>query len=159
MGQVQSTADHARAIRAALKRQGWNARQISVKTKYYSGGSSITVTIKDQAIPLQPVEQVANAHESITRCEITGEILSGGNRYVHVSYDSAAVQVRAARYRPAVEAAVQAIEGSSLVPIAGTPYLVGRDEHGRLTLWSDTYLMMDQTANGIAQAIAHRLHE
>jgi hypothetical protein len=90
MSASKSTAEHAQDLRAAFKSKGWNARKVSVRVEYYSCGSSIHVTIRDLSIPLADVEAIASSAESISRCSTTGEILSGGNTFVHVKYDSRA---------------------------------------------------------------------
>lgn len=81
------TTERAAEIRKELKAKGWNTRQVSVRTHLYSMGSSIYVTIKNPAIPLNEVKAIANAHERIDRDQF-GDILSGGNRFVFVKYDN-----------------------------------------------------------------------
>ena len=131
---TRNTTDRAAQIRQALKtRHGWTSRDVSVRADYYSMGSSIHVTIKNADVTLAAVKAVAEAHESISRCELTGEILSGGNRYVHVSYARAAADVLRARMIGVVEqaAAVLATAGeNTLIDLEGTPYLLGRGRHG-----------------------------
>ena len=151
----KSTTDRAKEIRDTLKRKyGWTSRQVSVRREYFSMGSSIDVVIKDPTIPIKPVEEIANAHEDISRDEYTGEILSGGNRYVHVAYDSDALRSRASAYLPGVEAALAQANGSSLIPVEGTKYMVGRDQFDRPTLWGDTFLHTGYDAQSIANHIA-----
>lgn len=87
-----TTTEAAATIRAALKARGWNARKVSVRASSYSTGSSIRVEIKSADVPLSIVEAIANGEEQIDRCGITGEILSGGNRFVTVQYDPAALR-------------------------------------------------------------------
>jgi hypothetical protein len=150
-----TTTEHAKQIRETLKkRNGWTGRQVSVRAEYFSMGSSITVTIKDPTVPLGPVKEIAETAERISRCEITGEILSGGNRYVSVSYDHEALKVRSAAYLPAVEAALAKVQESSLIDVEGTSYMVGRDHFGRPTLWSDSLIHTGYDAESIAQQIA-----
>lgn len=45
------------------------------------------ITIKDLAIDIKEIEQLAKGYESYERDEFTGEILSGGNTFVFVNYD------------------------------------------------------------------------
>lgn len=131
-----NTTERAKEIRKALKEHGWNARKVSVRSDYFSMGSEIRVVIKDPAVDLETVEKIANEHESISRCEITGEILSGGNRYVSVRYSEEALESRKAPHRDAVQAAADKTDPSSneLHKVEGTDFLVGRDNH-LLTLW------------------------
>src|SRR3972149_5470657 len=80
------TTKAASEIRAALKAaHGWTSKQVSVRNESYSMGSSVHVVIKDAEVALREVSRIATAHENIYRDD-SGEILSGGNSYVHVSY-------------------------------------------------------------------------
>jgi len=88
--------DAAAEIRKQLKAHGWAGRQVSVRC----GGSSVTVTIKDPRVPMSVVEPIARSCERISRCEMTGEILSGGNIYISVSYDYDVVKAKAAEVEP-----------------------------------------------------------
>jgi hypothetical protein len=151
---TKTTTDHAAEIRAELKRaHGWTSRQVSVRAEYFSMGSSIDIVVKDPAVPLPTVKAIAARAESIRRCEITGEILSGGNRYVSVTYSHAALDAIATRYTDAVQRAVDAVEiGSNrLQPVEGTPFLVGRPHSYPITLWE--YRCEAHTVKGIAEAI------
>ena len=151
-----TTTDYAAEIRATLKaRHGWNARQVSVRASYYSMGSSIDVTIKDPAISLPTVKAIAEGAEHIRRCEATGEILGGGNRYVSVRYSHEAQEILGRRYADAVQRAVNGLEpgGSSLHPVDGTPFLVGLPYAGRISLWEDGYLSDGYSVDSIAQTI------
>jgi hypothetical protein len=100
----KSVAEAAAEIRAALKAKGWNSRVVSVRSESYSMGSSINIEIKSLAVSKAEVEEVANKQESIRYCEYSGEILSGGNRYVHVRYSHQAIEAAAAPWIPQFEA-------------------------------------------------------
>jgi len=65
-------------IRGAVPELGH--RDLSVR---YDG--SYRVDVK-KVVPLSKVEAVANKQESYSRCEASGEILSGGNTFVFVNY-------------------------------------------------------------------------
>jgi len=89
---MSNTAQAAAEIRTTLKREhGWSSRQVSVKSDLYANGSSIRIVIKDAAVPSTTVERVAKAHEHVRYCEMSGEILSGGNLFVDVSYAASAL--------------------------------------------------------------------
>ena len=70
------------AIRQALKEHGYNNRKVGVRYDGYA----IWLTIKDLAIDIKEIEQLAKGYESQERDEFTGEILSGGNTFVFVNY-------------------------------------------------------------------------
>lgn len=138
-----TTTEEAAKVRARLKRErGWSSRQVSVRARSFSLGSSIEVEVKDPAVPLATVKAIAEEAERIHRCEITGEILGGGNRYVSVRYSREALEVIGRRYADAVQRAVNLVEPGSnvLQPVEGTPFLVGRPHEYRITLWEDSYL-------------------
>lgn len=81
-----SCTEAAALIRAALKARGWSSRKVSVRAESYSMGSSLHVVIKDASVPLLEVKAIAEEHERISYDSCSGEILSGGNRFVNVSY-------------------------------------------------------------------------
>jgi len=165
MSAYVTTTDRAAIIRAALKAKGWNARKVSVRADYYSMGSSLHVTIKDADVPLAVVEAIANEHESIDRDQF-GDILSGGNRFVHVRYSSEANAVLTARYLPVVAAAAAEVDASvddrRLFPIDGTEYLVGRgyNNYG-YSLWHSGrgHVQTANTPDYLASVLAVRLQE
>ena len=137
-----STTDRAAQIRAAFKAKGWTSRDISVRAEYYSMGSSIHVVIKNPDVPFEPVERAANEHERIDRCEYSGEILSGGNRFVHVSYSTEARAILTARYADVVNLAKAELDArpdsNCLIPIGSTTYMLGRGNNGwGYSLWGD----------------------
>jgi hypothetical protein len=72
-------------IRKSLKELGYNSRKVSVRED--SGGLSwcIRITIKDENVDEQAVKEIAQKAKKIDRCEVTGEILGGGNTYVFVT--------------------------------------------------------------------------
>ncbi len=77
-----SDKEHAQQIRNELKAAGYKASQFSITSK-----NSISIRIKDLTVNRHEVERIAYGHESISRDERTGDILSGGNRYVFVDFD------------------------------------------------------------------------
>lgn len=135
---MSSTKEKAARIRAEFKRAGFSGRQISVRTDFYSMGSSINVWLKTAAASYAWVTKVANSAEKISRCKITGDILSGGNCYVHVSHESEAVALLARRHIEALRVAVDKLpEGSSRIERVGeTGHGVSRDGYG-YSLWID----------------------
>ena len=155
-GVTMTTTDHAARIRADLKRlHGWTSRQVSVRAEYFSLGSSIEIVIKDPAIPRKAVKAIAEPAERLHRCEITGEILGGGNRYLSVRYSNEAQAIHGRRYADAVQRAVNLLEpgSSSLVPVEGTTFLVGLPNAGRISLWEDSYITDGYTVDAVAQYI------
>jgi hypothetical protein len=136
-----TTAERSKLIRADLKRRaGLTARDVSVVSHVYSGGSSIRLSVKNANVSTRFVQSIAEAHESIRRDHF-GDILEGGNRFVFVTYGDKARTAFRLRYGSAVQAAILARDGesdTSLIPIGDTGYLVGLSQMGRLTLWHPT---------------------
>lgn len=70
----------AKQIRAELKEK-FPTVKFSVRSSNYSMGCSINVKWTDLPT-VEAVEEVTNKFRDVSRCEFTGEILSGGNMYV-----------------------------------------------------------------------------
>lgn len=75
---------NGRTIKAELKKAGVNTSLLSVTTPR----CNIDIRVKSSEQPLEPILAVVGKYERIHRCEYTGEILNGGNTFVHVRYDS-----------------------------------------------------------------------
>lgn len=126
------TTERAAMIRAELKaKHKWSGRDVSVKADHFSMGSAIRISIKNPAVPLQAVKDIALEHESISRDD-SGEILSGGNRYVDIGYSSEAREALAAQHLPAVQAAAEKLQAEPgyLFPVEGSGFLLGAGHHG-----------------------------
>lgn len=91
-----ATPKPADAIRAALKAKGISRKQVSVRHDHYSMGSTIRVKVLDPSVRLSVVRDIANEHQRVRYCEYSGEILSGGNRFVDVEYAAEALAPLAA---------------------------------------------------------------
>ncbi len=77
------STDTVKNVRAAVKALGYNSRQVSVRK---STTGSVRVGIKSCGINRHRVEAAVNGFERVSYCERSGEILSGGNVFVTVSY-------------------------------------------------------------------------
>lgn len=159
---MATTTDRAAEIRAELKARGWSSRAVSVKSDYFAGGSSIDVRIKDGSVPIAVVRSIAEAHERIDRCAITGDILSGCNRYVSVSYTGEALAAIAAPLVPQVTAALASLKagGTTHAEIPGTDCTVSPDGTGwGVAVWGPDRRIgsFDRNdAQGVAACIALR---
>lgn len=113
MGTKYTTAsEDAARIRKTLKAANIaNARQVSVRSKSYSMGSSLDVSINDHTVDIKEVRTIAQSSEHVRRCEFSGEILSGGNRFLTVSYSTAAAEAFAAVHADAIAKLLQFPEG------------------------------------------------
>lgn len=118
-----NTTERAKLIRQALKSKlGLSPRDASVRSDWFSMGSSINVRLKNtdkaNAVALGLVEKIASEHQSIRRCEMTGEILSGGNRYVSVDRIHEGSKAIAQPFLAAAERAMAEAGGSAILPVS-----------------------------------------
>lgn len=156
-----SPAESARLIRSELKtRYGWTSRQVSVKSESYSMGSSIDIKIKVPGISIAAVEEIASQQENIHRCEMTGEILGGGNRFVSVSLDWELVKREGAKLVGWVEETPIHPSQLRVVEVCGETYYIGRthQEHGySVRSVSSGFIPTSQTARGVAEFFARQM--
>lgn len=148
-----SAADEAKIIRDLIKKEfGYTSRQVSVKSR----SSTLDITIKDPMIKIKPIEEIAKRFQKIDRCEASGEILSGGNRYVFVDYSDEARAARAQPYLKAVEAALETIaDESTLARVDGTTFLVGKPNRGyqSISVWNNGHVGVCFSAQEVAATI------
>jgi hypothetical protein len=128
-----TTTEEAARIRAAYKARSWSSRMVSVRAEYFSLGSEINIEFKDPRIHFADAIRIARASEKIHRCEITGEILGGGNRYLGIRYSHSLKDILARRHCGALEDAIAKLDKTDpqrLEPIDGCPHWhVGFDHH------------------------------
>lgn len=157
-----SAAEDAKTIRQTLKSlYGWTSRQVSVRAKNYSMGSSINVVVKDPAVNLATVERVAvDIAESIRRCGVTGEILSGGNRFVHVRHSHECHDRMAALYVEEIErakAVLDTLDEGVHQDLGETGVSIAKVNHWDYRLWYDgrclSQYLSDTKALGYAVAM------
>lgn len=116
----ETPAEAAKAIRQQIKCElGLTARQVSVRSDSYSMGSSIDVRIKtaEAAKHFDRIEQIASGKESVSRCEVTHEILNGGNRYVHVEIAQSATEAKIEA--DGINEALESVTDNTVRKIAG----------------------------------------
>ena len=75
-----NTVERAKEIRKELKIK-FPGVKFSVRTKKYSGGSSISISWVDFPT-VEAVEEITSKYESVRYDEYTGEVLCGGNTFV-----------------------------------------------------------------------------
>jgi hypothetical protein len=101
------TSDHTVCIRQSLRAKGIKQSQVSVRTPHYG---SIEIRIHDPSVKKFEVEEVANPHESIRYDHASGEILSGGNTFVNVSYSERAVIAYMAEHISRIQTLIEGAE-------------------------------------------------
>lgn len=125
--------EKAKAIRKELKARGIPARVTSRKVTY---SDSIDVTITDLSVNLDEVKKIAEQHESIRRCEYTGDILDGANTYIHVNYDYYILKDAGKDYMPIAEKLFNAFENHASPNIIET---VAEKDDNDFLLWPDSF--------------------
>ena len=78
-----SMKDRAQQIREALKAAGIKRSEVGVTVMHYTA-LKLQLKVEASTLDMQAVFNASEGHESIDRCEATGEILSGGNTFVFV---------------------------------------------------------------------------
>ena len=76
--------DLKKSIRSQLKALGYNSRKVSVTEERGGLEYCLNLRIKDESVDEEVVKEIAESGVSIDRCEVSGEILGGGNTYVFV---------------------------------------------------------------------------
>jgi hypothetical protein len=129
---LTTTKEAAAQLRQQFKRRGYNSRDISIRMEQYSLGSTIHIEIKTPKLPLPAVKAICKQAEHVRYCEASGEILSGGNRFVEIHRSRELSEILARRHVQAVENALDELDQletptSQLVHILGTngPLMLG----------------------------------
>lgn len=105
----------AATIRKALKSQhGITSRQVSVRSDH----STVYCTIKDPAVKLATVEEIARPHEHIDR-DGYGDILRGGNTFVRAEYSDEALAPLASTIEPHLVAIEQSDDPGVIRDVEG----------------------------------------
>lgn len=134
---VQQVAD-------LLKKQGINSRMVSVSSPNWG---KVIATIRDASISPAKVLNAIKTVENIHRCEVSGDILAGGNTFVEVRYADSVKDTWATYYLDKVKEAfsdlgkmVELEEGSgfmcfvlqdTMYPHLAHFYLHRKDNEGR----------------------------
>jgi len=130
--------EKAAQLRKELKAHGWTSRDISVRARSCTYSSAIDVVVKRADIDMGKVRELAMEYESISRCEYSGEILSGGNTYVEVRRAYELAESMADAIQPACAKALEnaSIELNTVVEVDGTGFTLSVSRHNnRITVW------------------------
>ena len=68
-------------IRKQLKTLGYSARDVSVRSDH----NSLDITIRRNGLNVKAIKAIAEAFDPVHRCEVSGEILSGGT-YIFIRF-------------------------------------------------------------------------
>lgn len=138
----------AQKIRKVLKVElGVTSRQVSVR----ADGLGANVTIKDLSLDYAKVHEIAHSFERIRRCEITHDILGGGNTFISVSFDWQTIKAARDAHAPTFAPFIRRAQESP-----GTIFPVGQgfgislgDAPWILKIWhDDSGACLGQTIDG-----------
>ena len=126
-------------IVAAIKALGYNSRQVTVKDGGGSLSWSFTVTVRDPKVDFAAVENAVMKFEEYER-DISGDILSGGNTFIHVRPSEEVKEIWAQELLPAVEAAAAQInDEQNSAPIDENYRLRKVDRRGNYDIYRLNY--------------------
>lgn len=117
--------ERSAAIRAEIKKLGYNSRQVSIRSGFCGYSDYTHVTIKDVKANIKEIEKACKKFQSVDYDSATGEILAGGNTYIHVQYDYDAIN-------KATDANIEKAE--SLVKDVDDYYVLFKDENKEIVL-------------------------
>ena len=126
-----SNKERGAAIRAELKKLGYNSKQISVRSGNCGYSCYSSITIKDLSIDIKLVERACLKFKDIDYDERTGEILEGGNTYIRVDYDYKTLVIAENEQMPKVEKIIAELENRQ-IPIkkGNVEYRLCKDSNG-----------------------------
>lgn len=121
----------------ALKKAGFNRRQVSVRHRRVLYDDDYRITVRDPKVSLLQIEEIVGKFESIRYDEYCGEILDGCNNYVNVERDQKN-PVDITEILPLVKDALTKTlqnESNQLVQLPNRRYLIGQQPQGCPDLW------------------------
>ena len=127
----------AQKMNDALKKAGFNRRQVTVRHRRSLYDDDYRIKIRDPKVSLLQIEEIVGEFESIRYDEYSGEILEGCNNYVSVSRDGEH-PVDISQILPLVEPALTKAmqEGhDQRVQLPARRYLIGLAQRGNPDLW------------------------
>lgn len=81
----------------------YNQRMVSVKENPCGLSYSFTFTIRDPKVDLLRLAEFVNPSQSVDKCRVTGEILSGGNTYVHITMTNDVISNWASKFQTKIQ--------------------------------------------------------
>ena len=74
-------------IRKKLKEAGYTSKDYSIRVSDAGYSTSVNIRVKNARVRVSEVRAIVKQFESVDREEHTGEILMGGNTFVHCKYE------------------------------------------------------------------------
>ena len=98
------------AVRAEIKKLGYSSKQVSVRSGYCGYSDYTHITVKDVKANIKEIEKACKKFQSIDYDMASGEILEGGNTYIHVQYDYSAMNDAIKNELPKVNSIIADLE-------------------------------------------------
>ena len=127
----------AQKMNEALKKAGFNRRQVTVRHRRALYDDDYRIKVRDPKVSLLQIEEIVGEFESIRYDEYSGEILEGCNNYVFVDRDGKH-PVDITQVLPLVEPALsKAMQDgrNQVVQLPTRRYLIGQAQRGNPDLW------------------------
>ena len=96
-------------IRKTLKEAGFTSKDYSIRVRDAGYSTTVNIEVKNPMVRLSVLKQVAKQFEVVDRDERSGEILQGGNTFVHCQYED---DIFDEVIQPFMETAKQVFESS-----------------------------------------------
>ena len=158
--------EKAKIVRNKLKKElGYTNRQVSVRGRYCGYSAALDIVIKDFTADIRKIRSIAYEMEDIDYDEASGEILSGGNTYVHVEYDYKLTSEKAKELIPLAEKIFNKMtNNSALVAENGNKRLVYFGTDSALWFIDDDTMRQEHinaynSPEGLARAIVGMIYE
>lgn len=74
-------------IRKTLKEAGFTSKDYSIRVRDAGYSTTVNIEVKNPKVKLSELKQFVKRFEVVDRDERTGEILQGGNTFVHCQYE------------------------------------------------------------------------
>ncbi len=93
-------------IQEVLKNAGINSRQVSIREPRCGYDRAFELTIRDPRFEIEQIEDLVMGFKKVDRCEVSGEVLMGGNTWIDVEATDEVEDIWASEYREKVEEAL-----------------------------------------------------
>jgi len=74
-------------IRKKLKESGFTSKDYSIRVRDSGHSTAVDIEVKNPKVRLSELKQIVKQYECVDRDERSGEILQGGNTFVHCQYE------------------------------------------------------------------------
>lgn len=98
-------------IKAAIKKAGYNLRQVSVKEKRSLLNEVFEICIRDANVDYNKIIAIEKDFRSVSYCEASGEMLQGANTFISVNIALPVLEKWAEKYKWIIEEMMEESNG------------------------------------------------